>query len=558
MPKELDSIDVLRQLRCAGMLESIRIRRAGYSVRRHFKEFFNHFRLLAPQLNARADSDYKELCRKLLTYLDEKLHRDGIEFEKLSWQLGRSKVFLREDVQHQYEKRLAQCSSAYCVRITKHWRGFVVRRAYKEQRAAACTVQALLRMARQVKAYQRMLKEHNGAVAVQKCVRGLPHRRRFWKQKLAAVCVQRRFRGWATRQRIGKVKGKMAQDRVRKLQEEQRLREAAEEQTRVLEKMQAEKALLEETIGAQRQEAANAAREEERQRILRERDALESAKSAAEERHLRDTQKAEECMRAEKERMEQERDEWRRKMEREEQEREERRRRMMEEEERDREEREERRRKQREEEDRERERRHERMLQEERALLEIPVAATASSSSTAVATACATETADRLQPVFEQMSVQMGTMAQELAQLRAENSDIEKLRFQLQEAEREVRDTKELMKDMDAHMRTLTKAAKDKAAEHARARAEQANDTGADALRMTRLEAEVCKKALRIDELETENAQLKKERAIWTKQLEKNGVGDTALARSLMPSLDMLGGPVERLDTTMIPGFSKQ
>ena len=39
----MDSLDVQRQLRCAGMLESIRIRRAGYPVRRPFKEFFNRW-----------------------------------------------------------------------------------------------------------------------------------------------------------------------------------------------------------------------------------------------------------------------------------------------------------------------------------------------------------------------------------------------------------------------------------------------------------------------------------------------------------------------------------
>merc|ERR1719193_1846134 len=99
-PKDFDSLEVLRQLRCAGMLESIRIRRAGYSVRRVFKDFFQHFRLLCPHLSARgADVDYKELCRKMLTFLDTKLEREGIVFPTSSWQLGRSKVFIREEVQ---------------------------------------------------------------------------------------------------------------------------------------------------------------------------------------------------------------------------------------------------------------------------------------------------------------------------------------------------------------------------------------------------------------------------------------------------------------------------
>lgn len=76
----MDSIEVQRQLRCAGMLESIRIRRAGdsnasktppeagYPVRRPFKDFYNRFRILCPHVSAgrSADPDYKELSRRVL------------------------------------------------------------------------------------------------------------------------------------------------------------------------------------------------------------------------------------------------------------------------------------------------------------------------------------------------------------------------------------------------------------------------------------------------------------------------------------------------------------
>lgn len=34
------SLDVLRQLRCAGVLEAVRIREAGYSVRKKLRDFF--------------------------------------------------------------------------------------------------------------------------------------------------------------------------------------------------------------------------------------------------------------------------------------------------------------------------------------------------------------------------------------------------------------------------------------------------------------------------------------------------------------------------------------
>ena len=48
--KDFDSVDVLRQLRCAGMLESTRIRAAGYSVRRGLREFITKYKILVPEL----------------------------------------------------------------------------------------------------------------------------------------------------------------------------------------------------------------------------------------------------------------------------------------------------------------------------------------------------------------------------------------------------------------------------------------------------------------------------------------------------------------------------
>ena len=43
-PTDFDSNDVLKQLRCAGMLEAIRIRKAGYSIRIVFKDFNRRYR----------------------------------------------------------------------------------------------------------------------------------------------------------------------------------------------------------------------------------------------------------------------------------------------------------------------------------------------------------------------------------------------------------------------------------------------------------------------------------------------------------------------------------
>jgi len=50
LPFNFDSTDVLRQLKCAGMLECIRIRKAGYSVRRSLKEFVLKYSILLPNV----------------------------------------------------------------------------------------------------------------------------------------------------------------------------------------------------------------------------------------------------------------------------------------------------------------------------------------------------------------------------------------------------------------------------------------------------------------------------------------------------------------------------
>lgn len=39
-----DSLDILRQLKCAGMLESIRIRKAGYAIRFNLQQFLTRYR----------------------------------------------------------------------------------------------------------------------------------------------------------------------------------------------------------------------------------------------------------------------------------------------------------------------------------------------------------------------------------------------------------------------------------------------------------------------------------------------------------------------------------
>ena len=74
-----------RQLRYAGMMETIRIRRAGYPIRHSFEEFVDRYRVLIPGLTLSDVKDYKYTCKMICNRV----------LEGHDWQIGYTKVFLK-------------------------------------------------------------------------------------------------------------------------------------------------------------------------------------------------------------------------------------------------------------------------------------------------------------------------------------------------------------------------------------------------------------------------------------------------------------------------------
>jgi len=75
----------VRQLRYSGMMETIRIRRAGYPIRHTFAEFVDRYRILVPGVKPSISEECKsasdKICRAVLGNAD--------------YQLGKTKVFLK-------------------------------------------------------------------------------------------------------------------------------------------------------------------------------------------------------------------------------------------------------------------------------------------------------------------------------------------------------------------------------------------------------------------------------------------------------------------------------
>jgi len=287
--RDFDSLDVRRQLRCAGMLESIRIRRAGYSVRHPFRDFFHRFRILCPHISTagKIDPDFKELCRRILTEMEAKFVQEKTPIPAKSWQVGRSKVFLKEELQEQFEKRCREGYKSHVLRMQKVWRGYKQRRRYRAMRVSALALQAGLRMLRAVTEFRAAQKRRQACILVQAFLRMRAQQRTHICRRAAAITVQRMVRGWRCRTRLGKLKGKLAAEKVQRMRDEEDRKAAlasanaaaklaAEEKERALEELQTQRSRDEE---AQRKREETIL-EEERQRGRRDQ---EQAASQAEQ-----------------------------------------------------------------------------------------------------------------------------------------------------------------------------------------------------------------------------------------------------------------------------------
>ncbi|RMC07511.1 hypothetical protein DUI87_16985 [Hirundo rustica rustica] len=78
----------VRQLRYSGMMETIRIRRAGYPIRYTFVEFVDRYRVLMPGVKpAYKQGDLRGTCQRIAEAV---LGKDD------DWQIGKTKIFLKD------------------------------------------------------------------------------------------------------------------------------------------------------------------------------------------------------------------------------------------------------------------------------------------------------------------------------------------------------------------------------------------------------------------------------------------------------------------------------
>uniref|UniRef100_A0A8B9FBW1 Unconventional myosin-X-like n=1 Tax=Amazona collaria TaxID=241587 RepID=A0A8B9FBW1_9PSIT len=184
---------VLNQLRYSGMLETVKVRRAGFPIRCLFQDFLSRYKMLVkgPSLS----DNSRAVCGGFLQIYDS---------SKKEWQLGKTKVFLKEALEQKLEKDREEELRKAAIVIRAHVLGYMARKKYQKVLASVVIIQ------KNYRAY-------------------------FWKKSLlrlkaSAVTLQKHWRGRLARS----LYQHLLQQELRRKQEveEERRRQEEEEQIR--------------------------------------------------------------------------------------------------------------------------------------------------------------------------------------------------------------------------------------------------------------------------------------------------------------------------------------
>ncbi|XP_059187522.1 myosin VIIAa [Centropristis striata] len=240
----------VRQLRYSGMMETIRIRRAGYPIRYTFVEFVDRYRVLMPGVKpAYKQEDLRGTCQRIAEAV---LGRDD------DWQMGKTKIFLKDhhDMLLEIERDKAITDKVILIQkvvrgfkdrsnflkmrksavlIQKTWRGYHCRKNYGAMRAGFSRLQALVRSRKLCASYHVARQRITG---FQGRCRGYLVRRAFRHRLWAVITIQAYTRGMIARRLYKRLKGE-----YRRRLEAEKMRLA--EETKLRNQMSAKKAKAE-------------------------------------------------------------------------------------------------------------------------------------------------------------------------------------------------------------------------------------------------------------------------------------------------------------------------
>ncbi|XP_032879347.1 unconventional myosin-VIIa [Amblyraja radiata] len=283
----------VRQLRYSGMMETIRIRRAGYPIRYTFVEFVDRYRVLMPGVKpAYKQGDLRGTCQRIAEAFLGRVD---------DWQIGKTKIFLKDhhDMILEIERDKAITDKVILIQkvvrgfkdrsnflkmrnsvmlIQRYWRGYRCRKRFSAMRLGFCRLQALHRSRKLFTQYHFARKR---IILFQARCRGCLVRRAFRHRLWAVITIQASVRAMIARRLYKRLKGeyhrRLEAEKMR-LAEEMRL---SKEMSSKKAKEQAERTHQERLAQLAREDAAREV--EERKEARRKKEMLQQLEKARNE-----------------------------------------------------------------------------------------------------------------------------------------------------------------------------------------------------------------------------------------------------------------------------------
>lgn len=189
------------QVRYLGLLENLRVRRAGYAFRMEYDKFLQRYKLLTKLTWPNFNGDHRDGAKYILN--------DGCDLTKAQYSFGRSKIFIRDprSVLQMEDIRRAK-TILLAVKIQAIYRGWKERTAFLKKKAAANVIASHYKGFRQKSKYQET---REGLIMITAYWR-MWRERRYLAQEMqrlamakAQVLIAAWIRGWLVRKRTAKL-----------------------------------------------------------------------------------------------------------------------------------------------------------------------------------------------------------------------------------------------------------------------------------------------------------------------------------------------------------------
>ncbi|XP_031741489.1 myosin-1 isoform X2 [Cucumis sativus] len=184
---------VLQQLRCCGVLEVVRISRAGFPTRMSHQKFARRYGFLLQE--SIASQDPLGVSVAILHHFNILPEMYQVGYTKLFFRTGQIGVL--EDTRNRTLHGILSVQSCY--------RGHLARRHLKELKRGISVLQSFARGEKARKEYSILIQRHRAAISIQKSVKARIASKRLKNVCDASLTIQSVIRGWLVRRCSGDI-----------------------------------------------------------------------------------------------------------------------------------------------------------------------------------------------------------------------------------------------------------------------------------------------------------------------------------------------------------------